>query len=54
MHSAERQATKPPGTMRGASIPKRNGMKPVKTGLMKEKLLEKNNWIRLGQPVRVI
>lgn len=46
------ETTKQSGTRRGESMSKRNGMKPVETGLMKEKLLEQNNWVRIGKPVK--
>lgn len=48
------KTTKQSGTMRGESKSKRNAIKPVKNGFMKEKLLEQINWIRIGKPVRVI
>lgn len=45
MHTHKHKTAKQPGCMRGESMSKRNGIKPVKMGLMEEKSLEESNQI---------
>lgn len=45
MHTHKHKTAKQPGCMRGESMSKRNGIKPVKMGLMEEKSLEESNRI---------